>query len=306
MLIAVSTTSKLLRVATVEAFFDHYVTSRCQRLFCLLCRRRSEEEAAAAAIAEAEAAHLAEEMAAAAAIEAASRAAAEPTDEAEHEPLIPHEPSPDQATDTTPLLAGSAEATLAEADAASLAAPSIEVEVASMAPVSLLDASSDQLEEEALSEDIPEAAAASEAPKAPANAWAKPLTLPNGQTPSAWQAATAPTPAEAAHQASAQALGIIPGPSAGKRLQPPPSEPLLDPTPDTWDEPVEHRGQQSWQGRQGRVPSGSDQAEWRRTPQLNEQGEFQSNGGLIDGMGAADRGRGRGRGRGRARHRYML
>ena len=158
-----------------------------------------------------------------------------------------------------------------------------------------------------MSEDVAQPVV-SETPKPPVNAWAKPLTLPNGQTPSAWQAATAPTPAEAAHQASAQALGLTSSAHLGTRYhfaQPVPSEPAADLTPEVWDEPVGHRGQ-PYQGRQSQAQPGPNQSGWRRSPHANEPGDLAQNGSLADGVGVAERARGRGRGRGRGRHRYIL
>ena len=269
---------------------------------CCWCRLRAEEEAAAAVIAEAEAALLAEQLAAAAA-EVATLAEAEPADEEEQEPLLAQE-SAAACLVTASLL--DQDEPVSEADISSLAAPSIEIVVTSSiaAPPSVLDSFSEELEEL-----LPETstAAAAETPKQPINAWAKPLTLANGHTPSPWQAATAPTPAEAAHQASAQALGVTMSTGPGKRslvAQDARADSGADATPGVWDEAVVQAAQpkpQSWQGRQG-MQQGPNQGSWRRPPP-SDSGDFADGSApFADSLGLADRGRGRGRGRGRLVH----
>lgn len=267
------------------------------------CRKRAEEEAAAALQAEAEAAILAEQAAA----EAAAMAAAEPAEAEEQEPVLPEQPQ--AASIATHELPAHNESSLdteadREADTLSVAAPSIEVEVATTTPAaaSLLDSFSEEMEE--LLPEVPTPAAAAEPSKPPANAWAKPLVLANGQTASAWQAATAPTPAEAAHQASAQALGLAS--SQGRRVHAS-QDVRLDPSgnaPSSWDEPASQGLQQrlqSWQGRQQGEQQGRQQASWRRAPSQNESVEGLGDRAAADGQTMADRGRGQGRGRGRGR-----
>lgn len=275
-------------------------------------------EAAAAAIAEAEAALLAEQLAEAEAAEAAAQAAAaaDAADEEEQEPLLAQE-SVQEAADTpatADLLGMEDTVSQTEFNAVGVTAPSVEVQVTSSvaAPAKLLESFSEELEE-LLPE--PPSAVPTETPKPPVNAWAKPLTLPNGQTPSAWQSATAPTPAEAAHRASAQALGLTPPPAQGRRPAPAQEGAQTDApgdvTPASWEEPVLQATQpkaqaQSWQGRQQGPPQRSDQPGWRRLPQSSDSGAFAGDGSVApgDGQGMADRGRGRGRGHGRGRGRY--
>ena len=289
------------------------------QLLHFLCRKRAEAEAAAAAIAEAEAALLAEQLAEAEAAEAAAQAAAaaDAADQAEQEPLLAQESVPEAAGSpaTADLLGMDDTTSQTEFNAAGVTASSVEVQVTSnvAAPAKLLESFSEELEE--LLPEIP-SAVPSETPKPPVNAWAKPLTLANGQTPSAWQAATAPTPAEAAHQASAQALGLIPTAAQGRRPQPSQdaqTDAPGDVTPASWEEPVLQATQpkaqsQSWQGRQQGPPQRSDQPGWRRLPQPNDSGGFGGDGSIApgDGLGMADRGPGRGRGRARGRARYFV
>ena len=267
----------------------------------LISRKRAEEEAAAALQAEAEAALLAEQ--------AAVAAAAEPAEEEEQEPLLPKEAEVTLTTASTELPAQDTFPPAAEAHTLSLKAPSVEVEVASTvaAPASLLDSFSEEAEE--LLPEISTPAAAAEPPKPPVNAWAKPLVLPNGQTASAWQAATAPTPAEAAHQASAQALGL--SSSQGRKVHASQDVRLdsADMTPNTWDEPagqVPQQRSQSWQNRQQGEQQGRQQAGWRHAPQQGDSLEGLVEDAMVDGHGLADRGRGRGGGRGRGRNRYFF
>ena len=208
-----------------------------------VCRKLAEEEAAAALEAEAEAALLVEQAAAAAAAEAEAMAAAEPAEEEEQEPLLFQEPEVTAAGTTVEPPSQSETAAEVKPSTSGQTAPSAEVETASTtaAPASLLENFSEEMEE--LMPEIPTPAAASEPAKPPVNAWAKPLVQPVGQTPSAWQAATAPTPAEAAHQASAQALGLV---SQGKRVHASQDVRLeaADNTPSTWDEPASQAMQQ--------------------------------------------------------------
>ncbi|KAL0023373.1 hypothetical protein WJX77_012324 [Trebouxia sp. C0004] len=277
-------------------------------------RKHAEAEAAAAAIAEAEAALLAEQLAKAEAAEAAAQAAAaaDAADEEEQEPLLAQESVPEAAGSpaTADLLGMDESVSKTEFNAVGGTVPSAEMQVTSSvaAAAKLLESFSDELEE-LLPE--PPSAVPTETPKPPVNAWAKPLTLPNGQTPSPWQAATAPTPAEAAHQASAQALGLTLTSAQGRRPQPSQdtqTDAPGDVTPASWEEPVLQATQpkaQSWQARQQGPPQRSDQPGWRRLPQPSNSGAFAGDGsvGPGDGLGMADRGRGRGRGCGRGRAR---
>ena len=284
-------------------------------LLYFLCRKRAEAEAAAAAVAEAEAALLAEQLAEAQAAEAAAQAAAaaDAADQEVQEPLLAQESAPEAAGTpaTADLLGMGGTVSQTEFNAVGATAPTVNVQVTSnvAAATRLLESFSEELEE-LLPE--PPSAVPTEPPKPPVNAWAKPLTLPNGQTPSAWQAATAPTPAEAAHQASAQALGLTPTPAQGRQPQPSldtQTDAPGDVTPASWEEPVLQARQpkaqaQSWQGRQQGPPQRSDHPGWRRLPQPNDSGASAGDGSVApgDGLGMADRGRGRGRNRGRGRY----